>query len=62
MRKLPYNLTQCEKTRCPICNEPVDLLSTDALQKPIFYICWIDKHISEAGVGPVLRSDNGKAS
>lgn len=55
--KSNYVLQLDEKSFCPQCEKPVDLLCDNEgnVRKPWFYICWACKTVAQVGVGPVGR-------
>ncbi len=53
--KFPTAITCSTTSRCPTCNKYVDVLSAD--RGPVYFICWTDRLIFEAGhPGPVVRT------
>lgn len=60
--KSTYILQLDEKSFCPKCGKPVDLLATIELfhKKPWFYICWACHHVAQVGVGPVEREGHSE--
>jgi hypothetical protein len=53
-----YVIQRDEKSFCPKCHKPVDLLCrTDgSIRAPWFYICWGCQFVAEVGKGEVLRA------
>jgi hypothetical protein len=62
----PYVIQRADKSSCPECHGPVDLLirdnPTSNASSPAFYICWLDQQIFQAGVGHIERGDNDVAT
>jgi len=50
-----YLVQKMEKSRCPDCGTPVDLLIRRDGGGPIFYICFADRMVAQAGAGRVPR-------
>lgn len=56
-----YVIQSAPKSHCSECDcgGSLDLLISDDMkanaEKPIFYICWKHRRVSEAGRGPVPR-------
>lgn len=58
--KSKYVIQIVPNTRCPNCNQPVDMLCRadgTASHWPWFYICWHCDLILEVGKGEVKRDD-----
>lgn len=57
MSKSRYEIQATEKSFCPDCHQPVDMMADDStsLSRSWFYICWACKKVFEIGVGPVER-------
>lgn len=48
-----YELIFTEKSFCPLCNKPVNLLQDRTGTNPKFYICFPCNFVGQIGVGPV---------
>ncbi len=50
-----YVIQTTEKSLCPHCKQPIDLLICEDGERPTFYICFACRWVGQAGVGPVAR-------
>jgi hypothetical protein len=48
-----YELILTEKSKCPLCDKPVNLLHDRDETNPMFYICFPCSFVGQIGVGPV---------
>lgn len=57
-----YSLIRTEKSRCGQCGAALDMLSTDPLHGPSFFVCWPCQSVGQVGAGPVPRADDVPAT
>lgn len=50
MKKLKYYLQESKQFFCPNCLRQLDILSSDSIKLPIFFICWSCKEVTRSGV------------
>lgn len=56
-----YELLNTEKSCCPWCNKPVDLLRNNDTTSPAFFICFPCRFVAQVGVGPITLDELDKA-
>ena len=49
----PYFLSLAGGSHCASCQQPVELLATQGVTGPSFYVCWTCRAIGQIGVGIV---------
>jgi hypothetical protein len=54
-QRTQYHLLHTEKSFCIGCHKELDLLTSDALYKPTFFICWTCNRVFQAGVGEIEK-------
>lgn len=52
--QVDYVLIKTESSFCPMCNDTVELLTSDG-NEPMFYICFECREVRRVGVGLVKR-------